>query len=202
MKTKRAAATRDIALAGTVRDVTDAGDAVVDTEARGIVMVRGALPGERVRVRIDESRRGVARGTLLAIETPSPDRIESACALSDRCGGCPLIRLNLPAQRALKLERVKRAIGGLGASGVEPSFDEAGSAFAYRRRARLGFRKVGAGLVLGYFVHGSHRLIDVGSCPVLSPRLDRALATLREALSPSLTGSGEVELFELANEGV
>ena len=69
MKPKRAHATRELALLGTVRDVTDAGDAVVDTEARGIVMVRGALPGERVRVRIEDSRRGVARGALLAIES-------------------------------------------------------------------------------------------------------------------------------------
>ncbi|HEX4354942.1 MAG TPA: methyltransferase, partial [Polyangiales bacterium] len=132
----------------------------------------------------------------------SPDRIESLCAISDRCGGCPLIRLGASAQRALKLGRLKRAIAGLGMPALEPTFDETESAFGYRRRARFGFRKVGRGIVLGYFAHGSHRLIDVERCPVISPQLDRALAQLREALSPWLTGSGEIELFELANDAV
>jgi 23S rRNA (uracil1939-C5)-methyltransferase len=202
VKGKRAHATDGVVLAGLVRDVTDAGDAVVDTEERGIVMMRGGLPGERVRVRVEETRRGVARGVLLALLTPSPDRVESPCALSERCGGCPLISLKLPAQHALKLERVRRAVAGLCAPGVDPDMAAPGAAIAYRRRARFRFQRVGTGVVLGYAAHGSHRLIDVDTCPVLDPTLDRALRELREVLAPALTGSGEIEVAALAADRV
>jgi 23S rRNA (uracil1939-C5)-methyltransferase len=202
VKGKRAHTTDSVALSGLVRDVTDAGDAVVETEERGIVMMRGALPGERVRVRVEETRRGVARGVLLALLTPSPDRIESPCALSERCGGCPLISLQLPAQHALKLERVRRAVAGLCAPAVDPDMASPGAAFAYRRRARFRYQRVGNGVVLGYFAHGSHRLIDVDACPVLEPSLDRALRELREVLAPTLTGSGEIEVAALAGDRV
>jgi 23S rRNA (uracil1939-C5)-methyltransferase len=202
VKSKRAQATDGVALSGLVRDVTDAGDAVVETEERGIVMMRGGLPGERVRVRVEETRRGVARGVLLALLTPSPDRIASPCALSERCGGCPLSSLQLPAQHALKLERVRRAVAGLCAPGVDPDMASPGAALAYRRRARFRFQRVGANVQLGYFAHGSHTLIDVDACPVLEPSLDRALQQLRAVLAPALTGSGEIEVSAFAAERV
>lgn len=96
-------------LEGRVRDVVDSGESVVETSA-GVVLVRGGLPGEHVRVRAEEQRQGVRRGSLLDVLTPSAARIDAECPLSDRCGGCPLMRLALPAQRELKRERVTRAI--------------------------------------------------------------------------------------------
>jgi 23S rRNA (uracil1939-C5)-methyltransferase len=191
-----------VTLSGLVRDVTDAGDAVVETAERGIVMVRGGLPGEQVRVRVEETKRGVARGTLLALLRPSPERIESPCVLSERCGGCPLISLSLPAQHTLKLERVRRAVAGLCAPGVDPNMEAVGEALGYRRRARFAFHQVGSSVVVGYFAHASHKLIDVDACPVLEPTLDRALREVRQLLAPELTGSGEIELTALAVDRV
>ena len=51
-------------LDGRVRDVTQAGEAVVETE-RGIVLARGALPGERVRVRLGRRAAGAQRGVVM-----------------------------------------------------------------------------------------------------------------------------------------
>jgi 23S rRNA (uracil1939-C5)-methyltransferase len=183
-------------LEGHVRDVTDSGDSVIETEA-GIVMVSGALPGEQVRVRVESTRGGVARGSVEAWLSRSPERIEPSCGIAERCGGCPLMSLSLDAQRKLKLERVQRAVAKVALPDVHAELDPGESPLGYRRRARLHFRKVGSGVVLGYHAHHARQLVDVERCLVLEPVLQSALERVRIALAPALSGAGEIELSSL-----
>jgi 23S rRNA (uracil1939-C5)-methyltransferase len=184
-----------------VRDVTESGDSVLETSA-GIVLARGGLPGEQVRVRVLEARAGVLRGLLQGISSASADRIEPRCPITARCGGCPLMSLALPAQHRLKIERVQRAVAGLGAGALPVQLEAAGPAFGYRRRARFGFRMVGKVGMLGYRVAAKHAIVDVSECVVLEPALARALRCVRATLLPLLVGSGEIELNALDLERV
>jgi 23S rRNA (uracil1939-C5)-methyltransferase len=193
---KRTRVERGTVVEGVVRDITDAGESVVTSE-QGIVMVRGGLPGERVRLRLLPARRGVARGSLLSVVSASPQRIEPACGLAQRCGGCPLMSLTLDAQRELKLQRVRHALSGVCAPEAVTHLEAAGAALGYRQRARFGFRRVGAEVVLGYHAAGSRLLVDVDACLVLDTALSQALSRVRSRLAPTLTGSGEVELTAL-----
>ena len=52
-----------------------------DPAARWVVMVPFALPGERVRARVFRNHKNFSEADLLAVLTPSPDRIEP---VSDR----------------------------------------------------------------------------------------------------------------------
>jgi 23S rRNA (uracil1939-C5)-methyltransferase len=183
---------RSLVLEGRVRDIVDSGDSVVETSA-GVVLVRGGLPGEQVRVRSEEQRQGVRRGSLLEVLTPSAARIDAECKLADRCGGCPLMRLSLPAQRELKRERVARAIAQA-SSDLAVQFEPLGPGLGYRRRARLAFRRLAQRSVLGYRESSGNTIIDVDACPVLEPPLQAALRLLRERLGPELEGAGEIEL--------
>jgi 23S rRNA (uracil1939-C5)-methyltransferase len=180
-------------LEGRVRDVTDAGDAVIET-TDGLVLAPGGLPEEQVRVRVTEKRSGVLHGNVLSVLSASPERVEPVCTLTERCGGCPLMSLTLPAQHTLKAKRVAHAIHGLSAEELPISVESHGPQLGYRRRARLAFRKLGSGLVLGYRVHGQSQLVDVDCCPVLTPPLQAALARVREHMSASLVGAGEIDL--------
>jgi 23S rRNA (uracil1939-C5)-methyltransferase len=191
---------RSPALEGRVRDIVDSGESVVETSA-GVVLVRGGLPGEQVRVRPEEHRQGVRRGSLLAVLTPSAARIEAECALADRCGGCPLMRLSLPAQRELKRERVARAIAQAGTD-LAVQFELLGPGIAYRRRARLAYRRLAQRSVLGYRESAGNAIVDVDVCAVLEPPLQAALTLLRERLAPQLEGSGEIELASRADGSV
>ena len=47
-----------------------------------------ALPGERVRVRLVEEKRGFARGELLEVLELSPKRITPKCPYFGKCAGC------------------------------------------------------------------------------------------------------------------
>jgi 23S rRNA (uracil1939-C5)-methyltransferase len=58
------------------------------------------LPGERVRVRLTEEKRGFARGELVEILEASPHRIIPRCKHFGVCGGCHY--QNLPYEEQLK----------------------------------------------------------------------------------------------------
>ncbi len=95
------------------------------------VFVPFALPGERVRVRLVEEKRGHARAELLEVLNPSPERITPLCphffqlsAVSGRpCGGCHYQHMPYKAQLAAKTgilrEQLER-IGGIANPTVKP----------------------------------------------------------------------------------
>ncbi|MFI5306245.1 MAG: class I SAM-dependent RNA methyltransferase [Polyangiales bacterium] len=179
-------------LDGRVRDLTHAGEAVVETE-HGIVLARGALPGERVRLRLGRRAAGVQRGVVISLLEASESRVEPACQLAERCGGCPLMALSPEAQLRFKQQRLRAMLEGLGST-LEPELVPSPSMLGYRGRARLAFRREGETMQLGYFAAGSKTLVDVSVCQVLHPALALGLTALRERLRPSLEGEGEVAL--------
>src|SRR5436305_465467 len=76
------------------------------------VFVEGALPGERVRVQLEEGK--VLKGELVEVLEPSKARRAPPCPLADRCGGCTWLHLDEPAQRAAKEEIVCSTLEHLG----------------------------------------------------------------------------------------
>ncbi|MDQ2826909.1 MAG: TRAM domain-containing protein, partial [Actinomycetota bacterium] len=57
-----------------------AGGAGLAREADGrVVFVEGALPGERVRARLTDTRKDFARAVAVEILVPSPDRVAPPC---------------------------------------------------------------------------------------------------------------------------
>jgi len=81
-----------------------------------VVFVRGALPGESVRVRVGRVKAGYAEGDCLEVLRPSPDRIVPPCRHYGECGGCDLQHLSPPAQAEAKRRQViamLRRVGGL-----------------------------------------------------------------------------------------
>lgn len=178
---------------GTVRGLGHRGEGVV-AGAHGPVFVRGALPGEEVRYRLNGRRRGVARASLVEVVKPSADRQkEVPCALESRCGGCPLMALQARAQHAQKLAWVREALAQ-GAGADLPLELVAGTRpLGYRRRARLAF-EAGTRRQLGYRQETDRRLVDVDRCAVLDPCMGAGLELARRELLPLLEGRGEVLL--------
>src|SRR2546428_12758281 len=85
----------------TIDDLAFGGEGVGRVQGY-VVFVRGAVPGDRVRVRVVEARSRFGRAVIESLETPSPDRVEAPCAYFGRCGGWPLPPLSLPPRRALQ----------------------------------------------------------------------------------------------------
>nr|HMN61341.1 TRAM domain-containing protein [Anaerolinea sp.] len=62
------------------------------------------LPGERARVRLVEDKRNYARGVVVELLRPSPERIAPRCAHFGVCGGCHYQHLEYFRQVEIKRE--------------------------------------------------------------------------------------------------
>jgi 23S rRNA (uracil1939-C5)-methyltransferase len=152
------------------------------------VFVDGALPGERVRLRVIKRRRQLDEAGVVEVLTASPDRVVPACAHFGLCGGCSLQHLSAPAQLAAKERQLLDNLERIGR--VRPERVLAplrGPAWAYRRRARLGVKYVHKkGRVLaGFREREKPYLADLQRCEVLQEplaNLPRDLAALVETL--------------------
>jgi 23S rRNA (uracil1939-C5)-methyltransferase len=83
------------------------GDAMGRLPDGRAVFVPFGLPGEQVRIRLVEEKKNFARGELLEILEPSPERIAAKCKHFGECGGCHYQNLSYGAQLKAKTEIVR-----------------------------------------------------------------------------------------------
>jgi len=164
-----------------------------------VVLVEGALAGERVAVRLGKQRRGYREAELLEVLEPSPARVSPPCPHYGRCGGCDFQHLAAEQQAAAKAAMFVEHLARQGEAGVaisgavvlEPV--PAPEFFYYRQRIRL---QVVNGR-LGFRQARSHRLEPVGSCQLAHPAINGALDRLvaSPAMGRLLGQSRELELL-------
>jgi 23S rRNA (uracil1939-C5)-methyltransferase len=143
------------------------------------VLVPYVLPGERVRARGVSEKPGMLRARLLEVLQSAPERVAPPCPYFGRCGGCHYQQAPDEMQLALKrgiLEDQLRRIGKI-APPAEIGV-VSGEPWGYRNRVQLRFVK-GA---LGYLEAQSHKLCPIETCPISSPAINTAIATLRGML--------------------
>ena len=70
------------------------------------LFVGGALPGERVRVRVTGVKKSYGHAELVEIVRRSADRVAPPCPIYDECGGCQLQHLDYEAQLRWKRQLV------------------------------------------------------------------------------------------------
>ena len=139
-----------------------------------VVLVAGAIPGERVRARVDRVSRDVTFASAVEVLEPSPDRREPP--VDPACGGADFAHIRYERQLALKAEIISDAFRRIGKVTlavpvtVRPSPER-----GYRLRARLHVRQRRA----GFFREGTHLLCDAGATGQLLPETMAAIdATL------------------------
>ncbi|MCB9733322.1 MAG: class I SAM-dependent RNA methyltransferase [Deltaproteobacteria bacterium] len=177
-----------------------------------VVFVRGAVPGDVVRVAVETKKKRWARARLVAVERPSPERRVPPCAVQAACGGCPWMVGTREAQRASReailLGEVRKSlIPGLTSdedlAAKVRLVDVAGaSEVGYRVRAKLAWRRGPSGAVaVGFMGKASHAFVPIPRCEVLTPALNDALPAIRRALAAEAADRGEVTLVA-GDEGV
>ncbi len=107
----------------TLDAIAHGGEAV--GRAGKVIFVPYAIPGERVRVEIVEEKERWARARLLAVLTPSPDRVEPPCPYfgPEACGGCQWQHIAYERQAELKREIVADQLRRLGRIAAPPVAD-------------------------------------------------------------------------------
>jgi 23S rRNA (uracil1939-C5)-methyltransferase len=157
-----------------------------------VVLVSGAIPGERVVARLDRKERGVAFADVIEILQPSADR--RGVPGDARCGGNVFAHIDYARQLTLKGEIIQDAFRRIGhiplahAPTVLASPER-----GYRMRARL---HVSGGRV-GFFLEGTHHICDVASTGQLLRETDEWVAEVNRGLTrDQLRGLAAIEVAE------
>lgn len=177
-----------------IRALAHGGSGVGEPDGGGPAwFVPGTLPGEVATAEVEHEAKRHVRGRLVELQRSSPLRVDPACRLAHRCGGCGWQHVEPSAQPQLKRDIVADQLRALvDRDRVQLRFPESPtSGLRYRHRARMHWRREGDRLALGFHASRSREIIDVASCPVLEPALDRGFARLR-LVAHALPETGEV----------
>jgi len=142
------------------------------------VFVPFALPGETVRIRLVEEKRNFARGELVEVLDPSPQRIEPVCPHFTTCGGCHYQHLPYEAQLAAKQDILRdqlERIGKLHDIAIQPTVPSP-QPLNYRNHVQFHLAQDGR---LGYHKSRSDEVLPILECHlpeeplnILWPQLD------------------------------
>lgn len=158
-----------------------AGGRMIARHEGQILLVAGAIPGERVSVRIERVEKRLAFASTAEVLEASADRRP---AYDPLCGGCAYSHIVYARQVILKAGIIADAFSRIGRIPLEQQIDVAPSPeTGYRLRARLHVRGDSA----GFYREGTHELCDARRTNQLSPgamdAVDRALEALGDARS-------------------
>ena len=184
----------------------------LDLDAQGVahradgkvVFVEGALPGERVQVRVTRSKPQWEQAVLAELAEPSTQRVTPACPHfglhAGACGGCKMQHLHPAAQVAVKQRALEDQLWHLGRLRPELVLRPIeGPAWGYRQRARLSVRHVPkkGGVLVGFHERKSSYVADMRRCPVLPPAVEALLPLLR-TLIEAMPARDRLPQIELA----
>jgi 23S rRNA (uracil1939-C5)-methyltransferase len=142
-----------------------------------VVLVSGAIPGERVTAVVERVTRQMIWARTVDVPEPSPDRRAPIC--DPACGGSSYAHVAYERQRALKAAIIADAFRRIAKVTLDASPAVAASPeSAYRLRARLHVRQRRA----GFFREGPHDLCDATDTGQLHPHAAAATASTMSAL--------------------
>ena len=151
-----------------------------------VVLVRGAIPGERVRAWIERADKRMAYAVTREIVDASPDRREGGPGDRDPlCGGALYSHIAYERQLAIKSDVIRDAFTRLGRYPLDRPIDVAGSPEeGYRMRARFHLH----GARAGFYREGTHQLCDAAPTRQLRPETPASVETLAAALDREAGG--------------
>ena len=162
-----------------------------------VVFVEGAVPGDRVRVKITKRKKNYAEGHLIDTLEASELRTEPRCFYFGTCGGCKWQHVDYEAQTAAKRQSVEEAFvhgGGFEDVDVRPTMASE-KAYYYRNKMDFDFsadrwltrdeidtgKKFDTDFALGLHVPGNFfKVLDLQECYLhseLSARLVNGVRT-------------------------
>ncbi|MCC6235091.1 MAG: class I SAM-dependent RNA methyltransferase [Verrucomicrobiales bacterium] len=171
----------------TIENIAYGGDGVGRADGF-VVFVPFTAPGERVEVELTEVKKNFARGRLVTVVEPSPDRVTPACRHFGDCGGCQYQHLAYEAQLRLKRQQVRELIRRLGGF-PDLEVDEVAPCprpYAYRNRimVRSQWDKFTRSLVIGFIRHDNRLVADIDHCPIAEEALNVELRRVRAEPPP------------------
>lgn len=148
------------------------------------IFVDGPIKGEEVEIKIIKVNKNYAVGKLIRIIEASPDRIEPACKVYNRCGGCSLQHMSAEATLKFKTNLVIENIKRIGKLKDVVVHDTIGmeNPFHYRNKAQypVGIQK--GELAVGFYAKRSHEIVNSPVCIIQHSDSDKAKLIVKRFL--------------------
>lgn len=149
---------------------------------RQVVFIPGALPEEKVRVKVTKVEAKHAVAELQMVVKASPKRVEPRCPVYAECGGCSLQHASYDLQLDMKRELVRESFARYAKLPKAPVEETVGMSdpWSYRNKAQLPIVEHKGDVVVGLFQAGSHNIVDVSGCLVQHPLTNRIVQEVRD----------------------
>ena len=151
------------------------------------VYVPQALPGEVVKASGEPPHLD-----LVEIVSAAQHRQTPPCPHFTDCGGCTFQHATLEFLADWKQHEVKLAFSKAGIK--QPVEETIMSPPASRRRVTFSAKRDGSDVVLGFISRQGETLVDVHSCTILLPQLEREIPNFRNLVKTLIRGSEIIQL--------
>ncbi|BAZ44722.1 RNA methyltransferase, TrmA family protein [Chondrocystis sp. NIES-4102] len=165
-----------------ITDLNTSGEGVGRYDGK-VIFVPNTVTGDRLSVKIIESKAKLAKGKIQQLLIPSPHRLRPQCIVADKCGGCQWQHIQPTYQQFAKQQQVIQAfkrLAGLEDIVVQPILATLDT-LNYRNKSTYPLARSSTGQVqAGYYRQGSHKLVNLNQCPVQDQRLNPLLQEIKQ----------------------
>ena len=187
-------------LEGTVKRVVFPNKGIVETE-EGDVIVKDALPDQKVQIQVQKVRKDKAEGRLLEVVEEPKDAVESPCIHFGKCGGCSYLTMPYVKELGLKEQQVKTllepAIKRQNCKFTWEGIKTSPVKFAYRNKMEFTFGDgvMGGPLCLGMHKRGSfYDIVTVSGCRIVDDDYKAILSATVDFFAP-MYDKGEISFY-------
>ncbi len=148
-----------------ITDMRKDGDGIGKTDGY-TWFVKDAVKGDFIEAKATKLKSSYGYARLMKIIDPSPERVECACPVATRCGGCQLQALSYRGQLEFKHDQIVSAIERIGGLDADiPPLIGMEDPWRYRNKAQfpVGTDKDGR-IVTGFYAKRTHDIIDNDDC--------------------------------------
>ena len=156
------------------------------------VFVEGGLIQDKVKVKINKSKKNYAVGDIVEIIEKSPFRVDRICSddLKD-CGGCQIQELDYNKQLELKTNEVKQVISRIGKLENVKIHDSIGmeNPCRYRNKAQFPIQNINGETAIGFYKKKSHDVIPTDMCVIqhdINDKIIKIIKTYIQAYNVSI----------------
>lgn len=178
----------------TIEKVAHGGHFIARHEG-AVIFVRHGIPGEEAEIVVTSVGSSFNRGDVVAVLTPSDDRVSPPCRYAHRegCGGCDFQHISIPRQRSLKSDVIAEQFSRIAKMELLVEVEEVGKPLGWRTRCTSVTTKSGA---LGFYQARSHKIVPVDDCRILVPEMQFSELAKRGAkgdqrIEISISSTGE-----------
>ena len=158
-----------------ITDLNNLGNGVGRVDGR-VVFVRGAVSGDKVRVRAIKINKSFIVARLEEILAPSAEREDGFCSAPFSCGGCVYRHIKYSHELELKYNYVKNAFvkAGIPDAKILPVIS-AGCERGYRNKAQYPLTMIKGKIVAGFYATKTHNVVPAENCTIQNPAFEPIL---------------------------